>query len=97
MRMLCSAWTAHVIWFLRPGQRCFTELSVDLQGVSAKVLTACLRKLEREGIIERGLNRQTSPPTVWYVLTPVGRELSDALVKVVDVAQRVAETKTAGA
>ena len=97
MRLLGSVWTAHVIWFLRDGQRCFTELSIDLQGVSAKVLTTCLRKLEREGIIQRGLNRRTSPPTVWYALTPVGRELSDALVNVVDVAQRLGPTQAAGA
>jgi DNA-binding HxlR family transcriptional regulator len=95
MRLLGSAWTAQVIWFLREDRRCFTELSIDLRGVSAKVLTVCLRKLEREGIVARGLNCRTSPPTVWYALTPVGRELSDALVKVVDVAQRLERPKAA--
>ena len=95
MRLLGSAWTAQAIWFLRDGERCFTELAVDLKGVSAKMLTACLRKLEREGIVQRGLNGRTSPPTVWYALTPVGRELSDALVNVVDVAQRLELPKAA--
>jgi DNA-binding HxlR family transcriptional regulator len=97
MRLLGSAWTAQVIWFLREDQRCFTELSIDLQGVSAKMLTACLRRLERAGIVERGLNCRTSPPTVWYALTPVGRELSDALVKVVEAAQRLERPQAAGA
>jgi DNA-binding HxlR family transcriptional regulator len=96
MRLLGSAWTAQVIWFLRGGQRCFTELKTDLRGVSPKVLTDCLRRLEREGILERGM-KPTSPPTVWYVLTPVGRELSDALASVVEVAQRLGQGQAAGA
>ena len=52
------------------------------------MLTNCLRRLEREGIIDR-LTKATSPPTVWYSLTPVGQELCAALVKLIDVAQRL--------
>lgn len=88
MRLLAGAWTADVIWYLREGERCFTELQTDIRGVSAKMLTNRLRKLERDGVIER-LTRRTSPPTVWYSLTPVGQELCGALVNVVDVAQRL--------
>lgn len=88
MRVLAGTWTAHVIWYLREGERCFTELQLDIGGVSAKMLTDRLRKLEGEGIIER-ITRRTSPPTVWYSLTPVGQELCVALVNVVDVAQRL--------
>ena len=68
--MLGSAWTAHVLWYLREGERCFTELQIDIAGISAKVLASRLRKLEWEGIIERS-TKPTSPPTVWYSLTPV--------------------------
>jgi DNA-binding HxlR family transcriptional regulator len=35
------------------------------------------------------VTKATSPPTVWYSLTPVGQELSGALVNVVDIAQRL--------
>lgn len=58
MRVLGGAWTAHVIWYLREGERCFTELQLDIGKVSAKMLTNCLRRLEREGIILR-LTRAT--------------------------------------
>jgi DNA-binding HxlR family transcriptional regulator len=88
MRVLGAAWASHVIWYLREGERCFTELQIDIGGVSPKMLTNRLRKLEREGIIQR-FTRPTSPPTVWYSLTPVGQELSGALVNVVHVAQRL--------
>jgi DNA-binding HxlR family transcriptional regulator len=88
MRLLAGTWTAHVIWYLREGERCFTELQTDIGGVSAKMLTTRLRKLEQNGVIER-ITRRTSPPTVWYSLTPVGQELCVALTNVVDVAQRL--------
>jgi DNA-binding HxlR family transcriptional regulator len=91
MRVLAGAWTAHVIWYLREDERCFTELQLDIGKVSAKMLTNCLRKLEREGVIARS-TKPTSPPTVWYGLTPVGRELCVALVNVIDVAQRLKRT-----
>ena len=95
MRVLGGAWTAHVVWYLREGERCFTELQLDIGKVSAKMLTNCLRRLEREGIILR-LTRATSPPTVWYGLTPVGHELCTALVNVIGVAQRLKRTEIAG-
>jgi DNA-binding HxlR family transcriptional regulator len=93
-RLLAGAWTADVIWYLRDGRRCFTELQTDLKGVSAKMLTSRLRKLERDGVIERG-SRPTSPPTVWYVLTPVGQELCGALANIVDIAQRLKQSPAA--
>ena len=92
MRVLGGAWTAHVIWYLREGERCFTELQSDIGKVSAKMLINCLRRLLREGIIVR-LTRATSPPTVWYSLTPVGQELCAAHVNVIDVAQRLKRTE----
>ena len=94
MHLLAGAWTAHVIWYLREGERCFTELQADITGVSAKMLTSRLRKLECEGVIER-FTRPTSPPTVWYVLTPVGKQLSAALATVVEIAQGLKRTQAA--
>ena len=88
MRLLAGAWTAHVIWYLREGERCFSELQTDITGVSAKMLTNRLRKLERNGVIER-FTKPTSPPTVWYSLTPVGKELCEALTNVINLAQRL--------
>lgn len=87
MSLLSGTWTPEVLWYLRGGERCFTELSHDLKGISAKVLTSRLRKLESEGVLCR-VQRQTSPPTVWYALTPIGHELVTALGVVVDIAHR---------
>ena len=87
MHLLTGAWAPDVLWYLRDGERCFSELQQDLRGVSAKVLSTRLRKLEQEGIVAR-IPKRTSPPTVWYALTPVGQELIAALAVVVEIAQR---------
>jgi len=88
VRLLPGAWTADVIWYLGQGNRYFTELHNDLKGISAKTLASRLRKLQREGVIER-FSRPTSPPTVWYALTPVGQELCGAFTNIVDIGQRL--------
>jgi DNA-binding HxlR family transcriptional regulator len=93
MRLLAGAWTAHVIWYLREGERCFSELQTDVKGVSAKMLTSRLRKLEVNGVIDR-FTRPTSPPTVWYRLTPVGKEVCEALTNLVNLAQRLKPAPT---
>jgi DNA-binding HxlR family transcriptional regulator len=95
MHLLARAWAAHVIWYLREGERCFTELQTDIGTVSAKMLTSRLRELEGNGVIER-ITRKTSPPTVWYSLTSVGKELSVALTNVVHAAQRLKQAPIAG-
>src|SRR5262249_46353143 len=96
MGLLGGAWTADVIWYLREDGRCFSELRTDLKGVSAKMLTTRLRRLEREGIVERQ-RKPTSPPTIWYALTPAGQDLCGALTNLVDVAQRLKGRIVAGA
>jgi DNA-binding HxlR family transcriptional regulator len=95
VELLSGAWTPDVIWYLRDGERCFTELEHDLRGVSAKMLTNRLRKLEREGVVERA-KKATSPPTVWYALTPLGQELVQALTVVVDIGHRLKQTRENG-
>jgi DNA-binding HxlR family transcriptional regulator len=92
LKLVSGAWTGKVIWYLREGSRCFTELRLDLKGVSAKVLTERLKKMERDGVLRRGV-RETSPPTVWYELTQEGRELLEVLEKMVDVGRRLKALK----
>ena len=94
MRLLAGAWTANVIWYLREGERCFTELQNDIVGISAKMLTSRLRQLERDGVLQR-VTRPTSPPTVWYVLTPAGQDLGAVIAHVVEIGQRLKGTRVA--
>ena len=84
MRLLGGAWTPNVLWYLRESPRRFSELKGDLQGVSAKTLSARLRKLERDGVLSREV-KPTSPPTVEYRLTAIGGRLIPAIEAIVDV------------
>lgn len=88
MALLGGAWTPNVIWYLSEGPRRFSELRGDIPGVSAKMLTARLRKLETAGVLQRTV-RPTSPPSVEYALTALGRELIPAIDAIVTVGHKL--------
>lgn len=88
MSVLGGAWTPNVIWNLSAGPRRFSELRVDIPGVSAKVLTVRLRALEAKGVVRREV-KPTSPPSVEYSLTDLGQELVPAIDAIVTVGHRL--------
>ena len=96
MAVLGGAWTPNVIWYLSGGPRRFTELRADIPAVSAKVLTARLRSLTVKGVITRRV-MPTSPPSVEYALTELGRELVPAIEAIARVGHRLESTAHAHA
>lgn len=100
MTIISGAWAPNVIWHLREGPRRFSELRIDIPPVSAKVLSQRLRELESRGVVRRTI-QPTSPPSVEYCLTPLGRELIPALDAVVQVGHKLktklAQSSRAGA
>ncbi|WP_428696245.1 winged helix-turn-helix transcriptional regulator [Stappia sp.] len=88
MEILKGAWTPNVIWHLSAGPRRFSELRLDIPAVSAKVLTARLKDLERKGVVHREV-RPTSPPSVEYSLTDLGAELLPAISAIVEVSHKL--------
>lgn len=85
-----GAWTPNAIC---AGPRTFNELRSDIQGISGKVRSARLQRLARDGVVDRRL-RDTSPPTVEYEHTDVGRELLPAVPAIVDVGHRLKARRT---
>jgi DNA-binding HxlR family transcriptional regulator len=67
-------WTAMVVLCLEHGPRRFSELRAPLRTVTAKVLAATLRAMERDGLVVRSVYDE-NPPRVEYALTPLGRSL----------------------
>lgn len=61
----------------------FSDLRAALRGVSAKVLSETLVRLERDGLVERWVV-DDRPPSVTYHLTPMGASLLQAVRTVVD-------------
>ncbi|MBF4161504.1 helix-turn-helix transcriptional regulator [Nocardioides sp. CBS4Y-1] len=54
--------------------RRFNQIKRQLEGVTQRVLTRTLRRLERNGMVTRTV-LPTSPVGVQYELTPLGRSL----------------------
>ncbi|WP_080796465.1 winged helix-turn-helix transcriptional regulator [Corynebacterium pacaense] len=71
-------WTVLVIGSLADGPRRFSGISRSVQGVSQKMLTLTLRRLERDGLVTRTAYAEV-PPRVEYELTELGRSLREPL------------------
>jgi DNA-binding HxlR family transcriptional regulator len=71
---IASKWSILVLGALCHGPLRFNQLKRELDGVTQKALTQCLRRLERDGILSRTV-LPTSPVSVEYGITPLGRTL----------------------
>jgi DNA-binding HxlR family transcriptional regulator len=96
MALLGGAWTTSVIWQLSGGPRRFGELHKDIPGISPKMLAARLRQLATKGVLIRGV-APTSPPSVEYALSELGRELIPIIDTIVRVGTRLLEARPAPA
>lgn len=67
-------WSLLVIVTLSHGPLRFTALKLGLEGISQRMLTRTLRKLEADGLIRRTAYAEV-PPRVEYELTDAGRGL----------------------
>ena len=72
LAIVSPLWVPRILWFLLDGPQRFAELQRNLDGISAKVLAAKLRALEREGIVQRTVY-PTIPPRVEYAMTQRAR------------------------
>jgi len=94
MAILGGSWTPNILWYLGGGPRRFNELRGDIGQISAKVLSKRLQRLAADGVVERRVI-PTSPPTVEYELTGLGRELLPAVEAIVEVGRRLKERRRA--
>lgn len=88
MALLGGAWTTNVIWQLSGGPRRFGELYRDIRGISPKMLTARLRELEAKRVVTREV-APSSPPSVEYALSELGKELIPVIDAIVRVGTRL--------
>ena len=76
--VLAAKWSVVVLARLSSGTRRFNELLRQIDGVSRRMLSATLRQLERDGLVERHVYARV-PARVGYELSPAGAELLAAL------------------
>jgi DNA-binding HxlR family transcriptional regulator len=88
--VLQSKWSLAILAELADGTHRFNELLRHIDGVSRRMLSATLRRLEQDGLVERRVYADV-PVRVEYDLTPAGEALLAALAPLAGWgAQRIA-------
>ena len=75
---LGDKWALLILDRLRQEPTRFNALRRDVGGISQKVLSQVLKRLERDGMLTRTVF-PTVPVTVEYALTPLGATLTDTV------------------
>jgi len=84
---LADKWALLILDRLHEGPVRFNQLRREIKGVSQKVLSQTLKKLERDGLVSRAAFA-TVPVTVEYALTPLGRTLTETVAALAHWAER---------
>lgn len=71
---IVDKWSMMILTVLRDGPQRFNAIKRMLEGVSQKSLTQTLRRLERNGLVERRV-LATSPVAVEYAMSDLGQTL----------------------
>lgn len=81
LSQLGDKWTLLVILCLSQGALRFSAIQRAVVGISHRMLTVTLRKLERDGLISRTVYPQV-PPRAEYELTPLGVSFTEPVMAV---------------
>ncbi|MBD2726113.1 helix-turn-helix transcriptional regulator [Nostoc sp. FACHB-892] len=71
-------WTPPVLYLLSSGTKRYTDFQRQIPGISKKMLTQTLRRLESAAIVNRTVY-PIVPPKVEYNLTPFGEKLIEPI------------------
>lgn len=83
LEQIAHKWSILVLTFLCEEPKRFNALKRRLDGITQKALTDTLRRLERNGLIERQVVT-ASPIAVVYSITPLGRTLQQPFLALYD-------------
>lgn len=71
-------WKTVILWYIRKQPKRFSELRRSIPDITEKMLSLQLKKLEKDGIVERRVYAEV-PPRVEYFLTREGKTFIPAL------------------
>ncbi len=77
--LIGSKWSVLVIGRLEEGPHRFGELRRAVPGITQKMLTQTLRRLEEDGLVHRRVLTELRPPRVEYSLTDLGTTITEPL------------------
>jgi DNA-binding HxlR family transcriptional regulator len=83
LKHVTSPWGVLLLIVLMGGVRRFSELRRMVGGVSEKMLSQTLKRLEADGLVHRK-SYETVPPHVEYSLTPLGRTVGKRVEALAD-------------
>ena len=75
---LADKWAMLILKRLSEGKMRFNQLRREIEGISQKVLSQVLKKLERDGLVTRTVF-PTVPVTVEYEITALGQTLKSTI------------------
>ncbi|MEO0012484.1 MAG: hypothetical protein RLZZ535_873 [Cyanobacteriota bacterium] len=76
-------WTLPVLYVLTQGTKRYSEIQREIPGISKKMLTQTLRRLESDNILKRKIYAVV-PPKTEYALTAFGNQLIKPLEVLAD-------------
>jgi DNA-binding HxlR family transcriptional regulator len=82
LERLASKWRVLLVYALLAGPQRHAELRRRVAGITQKVLTGTLRDMERDGLVERRVVKETPPQHVEYTLTALGKTLQEPLAAI---------------
>jgi DNA-binding HxlR family transcriptional regulator len=82
LERLAAKWRVLLIYSLLAGPRRPAELRRRVPGITQKMLTATLRGMVADGLVERRVLKAEPPQHVEYELTPLGRTLEEPLAAI---------------
>ncbi len=95
LELVADKWAVLVLYALSRGTMRHNRLHREIKGISQKMLTKTLRRLERDGLVGREVYPEI-PPRVEYSLTPLGGSLIGILAKLcVWAEEHIEEVETA--
>ena len=77
--VLGGRWTIRVMIAILGGHTRFNELQRTIQGISARVLSGELKKLEMNHLVERTVLADQKPVLVEYIPTDYSKSLKDVI------------------
>ena len=86
INIIGDKWTLPVLYVLTQGTKRYNELQKEIPGISKKMLTQTLRKLESDNIVKRKVY-PVVPPKTEYNLTVFGKKLIEPLWVLADWAE----------
>jgi len=81
--LIADKWTVLIVYALSSETRRYNELKRMIGGVTNKMLTQTLRRLEARGILHREVYPEI-PPRVEYSLTPLGKSLAELVYGLIE-------------